>query len=176
MKIQDLVVTQNDLRNWNELPAMISFVKKGNFWTKDKITEFNKVNKISHSSSLICLVQFKEDDTIYIHDGHHRVYSTWYGGRSHLTEHEYYFLFKDFNTKERWSYKDYMEFNPNNNWYTPYDPKNEVRLANFFSFKEIIKQKLLTENSDSVEDWVRKNSDLYKVTRTVFSISGFCYY
>lgn len=166
MKIEDLIVTQNDLRNWNEIPEMILFVKNGFYWTKDQIDIYNKAHNIKHSSSLISIVQFKEDNNYYIHDGHHRVYSTFKGGRSHLIESEYIFLYKDETTKELWSYEDYDQFNPYNNWYTPYNPLTHIRLSNFFDFKETVKQKLNFDSFSNVEKWVIDNSNLYKIERT----------
>lgn len=69
-----------------------------------------------------------------IQDGHHRAVSTLLGGRKFFTDEEYQI--------QHWNYDEYLQVNLKNGWYTPYDPKTEVRIEDIKTYKEEV-QKLI---------------------------------
>lgn len=123
MEIKNLWVTQNRLRDYCQLPAMIDFVSSGGFWTQEVIDTFNK----SKNNLLIHIAQF-EDGRRYIHDGHHRCTATLLGGREELREDEYFV--------KQYTYERYMTPKYDIGYYIPFDPRYQVRSPDFFKFKE----------------------------------------
>lgn len=65
--------------------------------------------------------------TIYIRDGHRRLCAAFLAGAGSLLDCEYRI--------EDMSYQDYMTANPLKGWYTPFDPRIECRLPDFFAYK-----------------------------------------
>lgn len=141
-------MTQNRLRGNGlfDLGEMINFVHGFGIWTRDAISKFS-----GHNSAIISISRF-EDGRLYVHDGHHRICATLIAGRNFLYETEY--QIKD------WRYSDYTEYNPSNDWFTPFDPRTHCRKPSFFDFKEVVK-KLHTQNPDSAVEYQLNNKELY---------------
>lgn len=146
MLINDLIVTQNDLRNWSSLNSMIDFVINGGVWDKSTICNFSGRN-----ASLITISKF-EDGLLYVHDGHHRICATLIAGRDFLYDSEFQII--------EWKYSDYIDYNPANNWFTPFDPRTHYRFADFFTFKDMIK-KIHDENPYKAYQYHLDNKHLY---------------
>lgn len=108
IKLQDLMPTHNNLRSPQSIPYFRQLAKSG----------------------LVSGIKLFEcgDNRIYIHDGHHRLVGKWLEGRWTLKPHEY--------TLFSCSYEYYMWFNFEAGWVTPFDPRIEVRVPNFFSYKD----------------------------------------
>lgn len=140
LKISNLIVTQNDLRNWNRCQELADEVKSGKIWSDG----FTRINILQ-----------AEDGSKYVMDGHHRVTACVLGGREKLYSTEY-----------QMSYVSYDMFNSINwlkGWVTPFDPRDEVRLADFQTFKKEI---LTSEKSrDLLEKEIWANYNLYKTAR-----------
>lgn len=80
------------------------------------------------SENSVGLIQIAAiDGKYYIHDGHHRCVDSYLRGNSHLGDFEYAVFNK--------SYEDYMTCNPDVGFVTPFDPRTECRLPDFFNFK-----------------------------------------
>ena len=126
IKIDELIVSHNMLRNIN-LKKMVDFVSDGGYWTKEELEEYSKQHNLSRVSPLIEIIQF-ENGMKLLHDGHHRVVSTIYGGRYILEDDEYHIGESTFEL--------YMNANPDKGWYTPYDPRTHCRLPDFKEFKD----------------------------------------
>lgn len=146
MKLENLIVTQEDLRNRSQLPAMINFVTNGG------IFDLNSISR----DKLIKLTEFP-DGQFYIHDGHHRCYAIWHGGRDYLFESEY--------VVENWTYEQYNRLH-RPVWCTPFDPRTEVRLADFISLKD----KINALSEEEALDFIQNNKHLYVKPRTLFKI------
>lgn len=154
LPLKDLIVTQNDLRNIKQLASMVQFVKDGGEWKKEKLAGFTK------NPTLIYISHFP-DDVLCIHDGHHRAVATYLGGRDHFRPDEYE-IFK-------WSYHEYTTFSYFRKWVTPFDPRTEVRLADFKSYKD--KMALLyLAGSTSVKTLSQLWRDEYCTERTFHSV------
>jgi len=96
---------------------------------------------------------------LYLHDGHHRVFSIWSSGRTFLHDSEY--------VTEEYSYERLGKPNPNNHWFTPYDPRIQVRLADFFEFKN----NAMKLRGKELEEYITNNKQKYLKNRTASHIS-----
>lgn len=151
---------QNDLRHWDDMGEMVAFVKGGGFWTQEYLTEYSDKNKLSRVSPLIAISRF-EDGVHYLHDGHHRSAATWLGGRDYLAPNEYVIF--------PWTYDEYLEIAPQNNWYTPFDPRIHVRTADFSKFKTEAKKRFQIDSKEAIK-WLYEHLDDFRTTRTIRSI------
>ena len=162
IRLIDLNVMQESLRHWEDIQDMSYFVSNGGKWTKDFLENYSlKIN--SKNSSLIVISVF-EDGKKYIHDGLHRCVATYLGGRDFLFEEEY--IIKE------WKYEDYTDFAPENEWYTPFDPRTHLRIANLSDFKEKVK-KLCEQSQKDALDWISSNSFAYKHLRQFSTLEEF---
>lgn len=128
MRLSDLIVTQHALRHCETIPNMVDFVRKGNIWNKNALNVFAEAQKIK-VSPLIQISRF-EDGKLYVHDGHHRIVATFIGERYELGPDEYEIT--------DWTYDEYLAINLKAGWYTPYDPRIEVRLPDLKAFKKAV--------------------------------------
>lgn len=107
---------------------MIEHVKAGGKWNEAALASYCEGQGLSCYAK-ISLSRF-EDGKIYIHDGHHRIYSTLFAGRKTLEEDE--FLIRD------WKYKDYNSVNHATGFYTPFNPRREVRKPDLALYRKFI--------------------------------------
>lgn len=161
--LNDLIVTQSDIRNHSALQGMIAYVKEGGFWTAEALLGYSKSHSL-RTSPLIQVSRFEDSQTngpFYIHDGHHRALSTFLAGRSFLREDEYEIT--------DWAYQQYMEVNHANGWYTPFDPRTQVRLPDFGDFKREARDRFL--GGEDATQWILENASRYRLNRP--NIEGF---
>lgn len=157
MNLADLHVTQHDLRNLDQIPQMVEFVQKGGFFTLEEITRHH-----DGDTSLISLTRF-EDGRVFVHNGHHRVAAVWLAGRERLNSFEYLILDK--------KYSDYLEPNylrPDGHWLgwvTPFDPRKEVRAAEFGDFKQRVREIFEQQGEPHATHYVLTNGGLYKAEK-----------
>jgi len=140
MLVDSLIPMQNYLRNAEQIPEMVNFVKSGGIFTKDNLSIFpkkkiEKTSKLLKIDDLIKIVRF-EDGALFVHDGLHRATAIHIAGRKFLDPREF--------TIENWQYSWYMEINVEEKWFTPFDPRKEVRVKDIFVFK------------DTVEDFINR--------------------
>lgn len=157
--LKDLRVMQNDLRQHN-MTDMVAFVKKSGFWTQECLKLFSQNKKLTRVSPLIAISRF-EDGLDFLHDGHHRCVATWLAGREYLAPEEFQITF--------WKYDDYLDISPQNNWYTPFNPKTHVRTADFAKFKAEAKERF-QEDQKSAVDWLYEHLDDFRTIRTVNNV------
>ena len=159
--LKNLQVMQNDLRHWDDIGEMVAFVKGGGFWTQEYLEEYSIKNKLSRVSPLIAISAFAEDGRYFIHDGHHRCVATWLGGRDYLAPNEFVIF--------PWTYDEYLEIAPQNNWYTPFDPRIHVRTADFSKFKAEAKKRFKVDQKEAVE-WLYDHLHDFRETRTITGV------
>lgn len=155
--LNDLYVMHSKLRHVDSIDTMSLFVKNGGFWNQDALDEFAKCNKLPSSSPLIQIPKF-EDGRQFVHDGHHRVVSVHMGGRDFLRDDEY--------VEYEFEYEKYIECNDaafQNGFFTPFDPRTELRHPDFKSFKDQAFQKYADKDvtEEALCDWIRENSHQY---------------
>ena len=129
LNTDDLIVTQESIRDEGKLERMLSFltVNGGKTWTMEIMQWYCKEHPGEKDPSLIVITEF-EDGTRFIHDGHHRVLAALIAGRNFLSDLEYVIW--------KFKYSQYMEINFDKGFVTPFDPRTEVRLADFGNFKK----------------------------------------
>lgn len=155
--LQKLFVMQDDLRHWDNLYEMVSFVSEGGVWTPEYLEIYSRRYGLPKTSPIIQISRF-EDGSEYVHDGHHRCVATWLGGRKFLEENEY--------TLKEWKYDLYLEINHPNGWYTPFDPRIHLRTADFGAFKKEARERFLADPT-AAEQWVRDSYHRFRRDRTV---------
>lgn len=158
--LKELRVMQDDLRHWDTMKEMVAFVKEGGFWTQEYLEKYSKKKKLPRVSPLIAISRF-EDGVDFLHDGHHRCVATWLGGREFLIPDEYQIT--------PWIYDDYLDIAPQNNWYTPFNPKTHVRTADFAKFKAEAKERFQKDQKEAV-DWLYDHLDDFRTVRTIKNV------
>jgi len=131
--------------------SMIRFVSDGGRFDHESLARHNPEH-----TSLIAITEFP-DGQWYIRDGLHRTISI-YLGRSERV------LYEDEYQIEHMGYEMYLEPAVQHGWYTPFDPRTEVRLADFFEFKNKVLG--LIDGGDDVEAFIRSNKHMYATPRS----------
>ncbi len=129
---------------------MIDFVKSGGFWTIEQLKRY------ATSTNTYCCFPIQinefEDGFKCLHDGHHRCVSTYLAGRDYLRRDEYQITC--------WTYREYLEINHENRWYTPFDPRTHLRTHDISDFKAKA-YKLFCKDPIEAVQWIECNKDLY---------------
>jgi len=158
LKISDLLVTQNILRNFEQIDGMVKHVNRDGFWTTKELNEFNQ-DFVEH---LIAISEFP-DGKRYIRDGHHRCVATFMSGRDYLLDSEYIITPR--------TYEQYMSVNFDVGWVTPFDPRHEVRLSDFMDFKRLAMYMRSDHTDDEMIEYIKQNKFKYMCPRTMSSIT-----
>jgi hypothetical protein len=160
--LNNLYVTQADLRHWDTIFEMSQFVADGGFWTKNHLEDYSRIHQLDRVSPLIAISKF-EDGKLYLHDGMHRCTSVWLGNRKYLRDDEY--------TLTEWTYNSYLEIAPQNNWFTPFDPRTHVRTSDFAKFKKEAKERFSID--PNAAKWLYENSYKFLTIREFNTIAEF---
>lgn len=122
MLVEDLIPTQDGYRLDEDIrESMLDFVSGGGVYDQKTIQHH------SGSNSLIAITRFP-DGELYLRDGLHRATSIYIAREGkRLLKSEYVI--------ENMTYKMYLEPAPEYGWFTPFDPRTEVRLPDFLDFK-----------------------------------------
>lgn len=160
LPIDDLLVSQ-EVVDIQKIQTMKEFVLRGGIW---KTEVYERSAYILHgaegiSSPLIAITRF-EDGTLLIQNGHHRCRATR-EVREFLYEDEY--LISDRIVR------GYEEINFSRGFVTPFDPKTEIRLADFSAFKAKVLE-LSKTDPDAAAEYVMQNPHLYKRPRTILRV------
>ena len=111
MNINNLIVTQNELRSMHNLQMML-----------------NSFNESLYPLSTDKIILIKtEDDKHYIHNGHHRLVALYLLGIEELSP-EWYTIWN-------MTYAQLTSINFDKGYVTPYDPRRECRKSNFMQYK-----------------------------------------
>jgi len=145
LEIDTILPTQCGLRNYGQVAAMVTFVREDGFFTADKLR--------SHSAydSLMSIRRF-EDNSLFLHDGHHRMLAIWLAGRNFIRTDEFELT--------TWQYKDYTASNIEAGFLTPFHPQKEVRRAEFHSFREEARE-IAKVSAEEAIAFIEKNRDRY---------------
>lgn len=159
IQIDELTVMQSGFRNPDQIKEMISHVADGGVFDNKSLLNYSNGKKIKP----ISLVRF-EDDRVFIHDGHHRVAAVYLGGRKYLSYDEY--EIKNF------KYEDYLAINLSVGWITPFDPRTEVRIPDYSSFKEYFNVYIKNYGEAVALSYIEKSKhyERYSRVRTVLTI------
>lgn len=159
IEIASLIVMQEKPRRAEQIPAMTEFVRNGGFWTLDALTHHGG------RVEMIYLSKFP-DGTIMIHDGHHRVMATCLAGRTYLRDDEYII--------REWTYEAYLNINWLTGYFTPHDPRTEVRLPDFLEFKEHVRRLLGNEGEAAAARYIHDSKHLFCKAREIRTVAELC--
>ena len=102
----------------------------------------------------IAIVDF-DDGFKYIRDGLHRIAAIFIARKDRMVYPDEYVL-------EPMSYQDYIYPNIQNGWYTPHDPRKEVRVPDLCSFKKSVISLLKSGyDEDEVASFINSNRGQY---------------
>jgi len=165
LAIEDLIVTQAGIRDFNKqsLQFMIDFVSKGGIFDMENLKQYANANGLS-ASTLINIGKFEDmipKNRIFVWDGHHRVLAIWLGGREYLHPKEFQL------TKFRFELTASPSFSQG--FVTPFDPRTEVRLPEFYSFKKEVVSLIKNgeKSKEEILDYIYKSKDRYKTKKDV---------
>lgn len=162
LMLADLTISQNEVRHGTaHLNEMVRFVKKGGFFTKFAIAEWTALHGGRPNPPLIGITRFP-DNKLLIHDGHNRAISVFLGGRYWLSEGEYFI--KDY------TYEEYTLLEPENGWFTPFDPRTQLRKADFGEYKT--QARYIYENHPAgLPEFVRDYATDYCCNRDISTVA-----
>lgn len=113
----------------------------------------------------IVLIQ-TEDDQLWCHDGHHRLAAVDY----HYGE-----IDENYVEIKKYSYQQLNEINLSVSYVTPYDPRVECRLENFWMFKNwILNPNNLPEWKKHINTIIKTYHEEYKEQRRVHTLRELC--
>jgi hypothetical protein len=159
INLNTLNVIQNQLRNTDQICEMIRHVERGGLFHYTNLLQFNKGQG---KSDLIEIAYFKENNSYYVHNGHHRCVAIWLGGRNYLGEGEYYI--------KPWRF-DYRSISFSVGYVTPFDPLTEARLPDFSQFKKtVIELDRVKNKPGEALQYIRDNKHLYCEKKIHFTV------
>ena len=156
LSIDRLLVTQQKIRNLDQVVKMIEYVREGGLFTLDALEQHQSRGGVS---PLIEVTEFTDDGAMYLHDGHHRAVSIALGGRDYLVDGEYRI--------RTYKYADYAKANLSANWFTPFDPRTELRLSDMSDYKKLIQE--MTDKNATEEEmllFIENSKRLYSEPRS----------
>lgn len=146
--IENLIPTHNEVRDPPSIARFLEMLREG--------------KNYKEQSRPISINDFG-DGLLYVRDGHRRLCAAMLTGKNTLEEGEY--------EVERYTYENYARPNPANGWFTPFDPRESCRLADFGEFKQEVMQRYrelsnrldfpLSINYTSLNQFIRENTHRY---------------
>ncbi len=157
--INDLNIMQDGFRlSCGQLEGMVRYVADGGRFDVESLAKHNPKR-----TSLVAITEF-EDGKRYIRDGLHRTAVV-------LLARDVPVLFEGEYVIEHMTYEMFLRANIGQQWYTPFDPRVEVRKADFFDFKEEV---LLRLDDEGVVEFIISNKARYAVDRKPEHTIGNC--
>lgn len=159
-------ITQHDIRNVEQIPAMIEHVSHGGYFNDETLAAYANEHGI-RKAPVIDISKF-DDGYLAIHNGHHRAVAIWLGGRDYLREDEYRI--------SKWTHDEYDDIVFNNEdgnwvgWLTPFDVHNEVRIAELADYKQKVQKVFDKHGESAAKDWIRNNKHEYLVKKHIDSV------
>lgn len=172
MDLNKLFVTQHSLRNLEQLPAMIEFVRDNKVFDAESLGAYAIIHGL-RPAPLIEIAQF-EDGAYYLHNGHHRAVACYLGRESQRIMPSEYFI-------RQWKYSDYTDI-VLPHWVTPFDPRIETRNAELKEWKDAVRvntelfgnnPELFGENY--IIDMILRNKQLYSQPRRMNTVGDLAY-
>lgn len=148
IEVKDLHLTQDGFRHTPEaVNDMIEFVRSGGVFTLERLKQYAP----DKENLLVAITKF-EDGSLYIRDGFHRAMAVFIGRPDGMLYDNEYFL-------EDLTYKRMMTPRLDMRYYTPFDPRVEVRASDFGSFRLQVDQ-VIEQNGDPLK-FIEDNRHVY---------------
>ena len=119
---------------------------------------------LNNQQKPILLVQ-TEDEQLWCHDGHHRLAAVDY----HYGKIDECYL-----EIKKYTYQKLNSINLNCGYVTPYDPRIECRLENFWEYKKWLYETDIPMWNQYSIDVIRSHHKEYKQARTVHTLRELC--
>lgn len=164
--LYELGITQHNIRNLDQVPAMIEHVSGGGYFDDEALAEYARQEGI-RKAPIMEIAKF-EDGHMVIHNGHHRAIAVWLGGRDHISQTEYYI--------RDWKYTDYEDIVTHREdgtwmgWVTPFDVLTESRICDLTEFKDAVKAIHDAEGPDAIKDYIEQNRHQYAKEKTLHNV------
>ena len=162
----NLGITQHNIRNLDQVPAMIAHVQDGGYFDDKSLEKY--ADKLGIRKCPIMEIAEFEDGKKMIHNGHHRAISIWLAGRDFISEEEYYI--------KPWKYSDYEDIVMTHDngdwmgWVTPFDVRTESRVCDLSSFKNKVKAIYDGLDPEKAEKYVKDNKYQYACAKTIHTV------
>jgi hypothetical protein len=161
LHLTKLLVSQNEIRHKTAyLLNMVECVRVGRVFDKKTLNAHTELFQDRPNPPLISINRFP-DGVLMIHDGHNRAVACCLGGRDYFDDSEYFI--KDY------TYEDYMALEPQHDWFTPFDPRIEVRQAEFGKYKELARR-IYRKRPELLVDFVSRFRYCYCLPREIRSV------
>lgn len=155
MRIKDLYVTQEKLRNVGQLPDMIRFARCS-FFSVENLLEVK-----GHTKQRIVINKFPNGD-LFIMDGHHRITSIYLAGRTYLRKEEY--------ELRHWGIDEYVGILLKENWITPFNPYTDVRVDDLAPFKQQVKELMTYARATEICKFIVSNRKAFRARRQFWTV------
>ncbi|KAL6040227.1 ParB domain-containing protein [Balamuthia mandrillaris] len=175
MPLQRLTVTQSGIRDVETCTKMAEFVAGGGSFSFDNMKRHSaqvfhqqardkEIRKSRPAQPKLVLLACLPDGQVYVWDGHHRVAAIYLGRREELLQEEYYL----FDCSYTFVNSPHLA-----QWYlTPHDPRTEIRVAEFGSYKKTIAKLLKGKNDKAaIADIISSHKHMYAEPRTISTIA-----
>ena len=159
LDVRKLWIMQQTIRDLNQIPEMVKYVKNGGLWDLKSVRSYADEN--SKKSELIYISLFP-DGKAMIHDGHHRILASYLGDKYILQDSEY--------IVKSWTYESYNKIVFETGYVTPFNPLTECRLNDFWKYKNIVLQ-MAKEDPDSAVEYIVENKSKYAEPRFISSVN-----
>lgn len=160
LQLDSLGIMHDEIRHVHQVVEMARLVRDGLFWNRDVLHAYADAHGIP-MAPLIAIAHFP-DDWLMIRDGHHRCLATYLGGRTSLRPDEYRI--------EEYTYEMYAEINFEAGFVTPFDPRAEVRLPDFGSFRQEV-FRLYAGSPEAAVTFIRHNKSRYARPRRYYTLA-----
>lgn len=162
LPVSDLLVTQDGLRDYEQLKRMTNFVRAGGLFDDATLGSYAIRHDLSKVAPRIEIARF-EDNIMAVHNGHHRIMSIYFGRRDkklHPTE----FFIKD------WRYRDYKDI-VLPYWVTPFDVMDELRVHELHEWKDEVHKYYELHGEPATEKFILQNKQRYAYKRgTIYTV------
>jgi hypothetical protein len=160
LNLNNLLIMQNGVRNPKQIQDMIEFVKKGGIWTQDVLHGYAEKNNLRPSP--VMEISLFPDNTLMIHDGHHRAIAVNLAGRKFLYDEEYII--------RKWSYEEYSEVNFESKWVTPFDPRTHLRAADISYLKNNAMDIYKKSGAELAHQFILENKNKFFIAKNITTI------
>src|SRR5262249_2243988 len=160
LQLDTLGIMHDEIRHMQQVVEMARLVRAGLFWTNDVLRAYAHAHDIP-LAPLIAIARFP-DGWMMIRDGHHRCLATYLGSTAYLRHDEYRI--------EAYTYEMYAEINFVAGFVTPFDPRTEVRIPDFGSFRQAVLH-LHARSPEAAVKFIRQNKVHYARPRRYYSLS-----
>ena len=160
LDLDTLGIMHDEIRHRHQVVEMARLVRTGLCWNRDVLRAYADAHG-RPVAPLIAIAHFP-DGWLMIRDGHHRCLATYIGGRAYLRHDEY-------NIQE-YTYEMYAEINFAAGFVTPFDPRTEVRIPDFGSFRQEVLH-LYARSPEAAVEFIRQNKFRYARPRRHYNLT-----